>query len=610
MSRGLSTPQLPFNPYYQWLGIPLRDQPPHHYRLLGIALFEADGQIIRAAADRRLMFIRKYQLGQHSAWSQQLLDQVAEARSCLLDPESRRPYEERLDARLGGRGRLTRPVLNSPGGNGATDDAGGSNAFDPYYAWLGIRHEDQPHHHYQLLGLERFETDPHIIRVAAEQQLTYVNKYSTGRFAEQSRQLIDELREAQGCLLSPAMKAGYDEGLRASLRGSAEAPPVASVATLSSAPLSNTVSNSVSKSFSKTVAAETVRPGRTWKLVRWLSTHGKAIGYTAASALVAAGVLLVVMLSAPDPNFTVEDRFPAPRPVPAPGVARQELAANTVPPSARIIGVRHVDSVSGSTGVPAVATPASDSAATGAEHVARTVETASRAVEMEPVPEHTPEQPAPASDDAGKPAGEQATTNTASDVTASPAEMPEKSAPPVTGPQTADSAAARQLKPGMPVNLLQQIDLKRDMIAGKWKFDKGVLVSPLNAFHARVQIPTSVPAAYTVQAVVERSRGSSRVANRTLAFGLVIGEAQYLVTIDGSTAAGMQFQEGKPSVILCTVRPEGVRVTFDGRKVVEWSGDAQRLTIPPLWETPDTQSLFIGSDCGYRFRSLILRPLE
>jgi hypothetical protein len=29
-----------FDPYCQWLGIPAKDQPPNHYRLLAIELFE------------------------------------------------------------------------------------------------------------------------------------------------------------------------------------------------------------------------------------------------------------------------------------------------------------------------------------------------------------------------------------------------------------------------------------------------------------------------------------------------------------------------------------------------------------------------------------------
>ncbi|HQU45105.1 MAG TPA: hypothetical protein PK867_19985 [Pirellulales bacterium] len=38
-----------FDPYHKWLGIPPKDQPPNHYRLLGIELFEEDLEVIDLA---------------------------------------------------------------------------------------------------------------------------------------------------------------------------------------------------------------------------------------------------------------------------------------------------------------------------------------------------------------------------------------------------------------------------------------------------------------------------------------------------------------------------------------------------------------------------------
>ena len=40
-----------FDPYHEWLGIPPEEQPPNHYRLLGIPLFEPDPQVIRHAVE-------------------------------------------------------------------------------------------------------------------------------------------------------------------------------------------------------------------------------------------------------------------------------------------------------------------------------------------------------------------------------------------------------------------------------------------------------------------------------------------------------------------------------------------------------------------------------
>jgi hypothetical protein len=59
-----------FDPYYTWLGIPPPQQPPNHYRLLGVELFESNPDVIERAADRCMADLRTYQTGKHSADSQ------------------------------------------------------------------------------------------------------------------------------------------------------------------------------------------------------------------------------------------------------------------------------------------------------------------------------------------------------------------------------------------------------------------------------------------------------------------------------------------------------------------------------------------------------------
>ena len=57
------------------------EQPPNHYRLLGLALFESQPDVIATAADRQMGHLRTFQSGKHSALSQRLLNEVAAARS-------------------------------------------------------------------------------------------------------------------------------------------------------------------------------------------------------------------------------------------------------------------------------------------------------------------------------------------------------------------------------------------------------------------------------------------------------------------------------------------------------------------------------------------------
>ena len=47
-----------FDPYHRWLGIPPEEQPADHYRLLGIARFERDPEVIRDAATRQMGHVR------------------------------------------------------------------------------------------------------------------------------------------------------------------------------------------------------------------------------------------------------------------------------------------------------------------------------------------------------------------------------------------------------------------------------------------------------------------------------------------------------------------------------------------------------------------------
>jgi hypothetical protein len=89
-----------FDAYHKWLGIPPDEQPPNHYRLLGISLFESDADVISHAADQRMAHVRSFQAGKRAEYSQRILNEVATARVCLLDPEKKAEYDAALRARL------------------------------------------------------------------------------------------------------------------------------------------------------------------------------------------------------------------------------------------------------------------------------------------------------------------------------------------------------------------------------------------------------------------------------------------------------------------------------------------------------------------------------
>ena len=47
-----------FDPYHKWLGISPQHQPPNHYRLLSLDLYESDPDVIEAAVDRIAAFLQ------------------------------------------------------------------------------------------------------------------------------------------------------------------------------------------------------------------------------------------------------------------------------------------------------------------------------------------------------------------------------------------------------------------------------------------------------------------------------------------------------------------------------------------------------------------------
>lgn len=89
-----------FDAYHKWLSIPPQDQPPNHYRLLGLGLFESDPDVVAAAADRQMAHVQTYKTGPHSDLSQKLLNEISAAKLCLLRPQKKAAYDEQLRQQL------------------------------------------------------------------------------------------------------------------------------------------------------------------------------------------------------------------------------------------------------------------------------------------------------------------------------------------------------------------------------------------------------------------------------------------------------------------------------------------------------------------------------
>lgn len=85
-----------FDPYYTWLGIPPDEQPPNHYRLLGLRKYESNREAISNAADARMAHLKTFQTGKRAPICQKLLTEISAAISILLNDAKRTAYDEQL----------------------------------------------------------------------------------------------------------------------------------------------------------------------------------------------------------------------------------------------------------------------------------------------------------------------------------------------------------------------------------------------------------------------------------------------------------------------------------------------------------------------------------
>jgi len=82
-----------FDPYGQWLQIPAARRPPSYYDLVGVPDGETDGERMDDAAMERIERVRTRALGRYGEHVTQLLNELAEALDCLIDPCRRNAYD-------------------------------------------------------------------------------------------------------------------------------------------------------------------------------------------------------------------------------------------------------------------------------------------------------------------------------------------------------------------------------------------------------------------------------------------------------------------------------------------------------------------------------------
>ena len=103
-----------FDPYYRWLGIPAEEQPAHHYRLLGLTLFESDRAVIEARSLEQIERVRNLQLVEDPEVVGSVLGALALARSCLLDADQKATCDAQLTEALAAKTPPPLPVSATP----------------------------------------------------------------------------------------------------------------------------------------------------------------------------------------------------------------------------------------------------------------------------------------------------------------------------------------------------------------------------------------------------------------------------------------------------------------------------------------------------------------
>lgn len=95
-------------------------------------------------------------------------------------------------------------------------DEGAVMTFDPYSAWLGLPPGPRPPDPYTLLGVARFECDPHRVAAAAAERVRLINRKAPFDRGDEMREVLDEIASAERVLCDPVRRRRLELEVRAS----------------------------------------------------------------------------------------------------------------------------------------------------------------------------------------------------------------------------------------------------------------------------------------------------------------------------------------------------------------------------------------------------------
>lgn len=156
------------------------------------------------------------------------------------------------------------------------------------------------------------------------------------------------------------------------------------------------------------------------------------------------------------------------------------------------------------------------------------------------------------------------------------------------------------------VDLLAQVDVKRDGFQGSWKLQGGALVGSGSGVSGKLQSTYTPPEEYDLTLEVTRKAGTE------LAVGLVAGGHQCVFVFDYADCAasgpfidqvgpatngigvlGKFFTNGKSRSIRFMVRKEALVCEVDGKDFLVWKADWKRAQLYPDYAVQSKNTVFL-----------------
>lgn len=142
---------------------------------------------------------------------------------------------------------------------------------------------------------------------------------------------------------------------------------------------------------------------------------------------------------------------------------------------------------------------------------------------------------------------------------------------------------------GPPVDLLKTVRIPEHVVFGEWQQTSTALIG---SWHSNIYFPTTLPDDYQLKYTIRRVEGAD-----TIILGFVMAGRPGLVVIDGWNAqfSGLSVDGREPSSncttvrgkllsdqaakVVMTVHPGHLHVMLDGKTIIDWHGNPQRLQL-------------------------------